>query len=466
MSFLDRFTKNNRKELNIIIVGCGKVGTTLIRRLSEEGHNVTFIDMNRIVVDKISDMYDVMGVVGNGSSYKVQMEAGIEHADLFIAVTESDELNLLCCTVAKKVGDCASIARVRNPVYSDEQPYLREKLGLSMIINPELEAAREISRILRLPAALSTSSFAKGQAEMIRFQIPEGSPLDKKVLFQLQKEFDFKFLICTVERGGDMVIPNGDYRLQSGDIITIVATARNAYFLFRKVGLVKKRVSNAIIIGGGRTCYYLSKQLSDMGISVKVIENNPERCEELSELLDNTLVIHGDGTDENLLIREGLENADAFVPLTGIDEENILLTLYAKRMTNAKVVTKVNRINFKSVINSLELGSVIHPRLLISEMILTYVRGMRNSMNSDNIEALYHWFEDRVEAIEFRIKGDSAVIDIPLCKLKLKKGVLVGCISRDGKIIIPKGQDYITKGDSVMIVTTHTGFQNITDILA
>ncbi len=467
LPLIGKFTKGKKKTLNVIIVGCGKVGTTLIRKLANEGHNVTFIDTNSTIVEKLSNTFDVMGIVGNGATYTVQMEAGIEKADLFIAVTESDELNLLCCTVAKKVGNCSAIARVRNPVYSDEQPYLREKLGLSMIINPELESAKEISRILRLPAALSTGSFAKGQAEMIRFKIPENNRLDGKHLYELQKEFDFKFLICAVERGNKVTIPNGDQRIQSGDIITIVATAKNAYDFFKRTGLVKKKVTNALLIGGGRTSYYLCRQLEEMGISVKIIEINPERCEKLSELLgDSTLIINGDGTEEELLSREGIETVDAFVPITGIDEENILLTLYAKKVTQAKVVTKVNRINFKSVINSLELGSVFHPRLLTAEIILTYARGMKNSIDSGNIETLYHWFDDRVEAIEFRVMTDSEVTNKKLCDLKLKKDLLVACISREGKVIIPKGQDCIQKGDRVIIVTTHTGFENITDILA
>lgn len=466
MSFLDRFTHKEHNELDIIIVGCGKVGTTLIKRLSEEGHNVTFIDTDQKVVDRINNAFDVMGIVGNGSSYKVQIESGIETADLFIAVTESDELNLLCCTIAKKVGNCSSIARVRNPVYLDEQPYLREKLGLSMIINPEFEAALEISRILRLPAALSTSSFIKRQAELIRFQIPKDSYLDGIVLSELQREFDFKFLICGVERGDNLTIPKGDQLLCAGDIVTMLATARNAYFFFRKTGLVKKRVSNAMIIGGGRTSFYLAKQLRDMGVQVKIIENNPTRCDELSELLDDDiLVINGDGTDEELLTREGLATADAFIPVTGIDEENILLTLYAKRVTDAKVVTKVNRINFNSVIRSLDLGSLINPRILTSEIILGYVRGKRNSKGSGNIESLYHWFDDRAEAIEFKVTQSSEVTNVPLYQLNLKNDLLVACISRNGKIIIPRGQDYISKGDSVIIVTTHMGFKDISDIL-
>ncbi len=469
MSLFDKLTILTGKEkdsLNIIIVGCGKVGTTLISCLSGEGHNVSFIDTNDDIVEKVSNAYDVMGIVGSGSSYKVLIEAGIENADLFIAVTESDELNLLCCTIAKKVGDgCSTIARVRNPDYSDEQTYLKDKLGLSMIINPEQEAAREISRLLRLPAALSTNPFVKSQVELIRFQISSGNTLDGKVLFELQKEFDFKFLICAVEKEDQVIIPNGDYRLQAGDIITIIATARNIYFFFKKIGMIKKKVTNAMIIGGGKTSFYLARQLTDMGIQVKLIEINRNKCNELSESLDKVLVINGDGTEESLLLQEGLESTDAFIPLTGIDEENILLTLYAKKVTDAKVITKVNRINFNNVIRNLELGSVINPKMLITEKIIAYVRGKKNSKRSGDIESLYHWCDDRVEAIEFKIEKSSKVTDTPISQLNLKDNLLIACISRDGKIIIPRGDDCIYCGDSIIVVTTHIGFKDIDDII-
>lgn len=465
MSIFDKFTRKEKSTLNIIIVGCGKVGTTLLQRLSEEGHNVTLVDNNQRLVENLSNSYDVMGITGNGASCKVQMEAGIETADLFIAVTESDELNLLCCTIAKKFGNCSTIARVRNPVYSEEQAYLRDQLGLSMIINPELETAREISRILRLPAALSTNSFAKGQAELVRFQIPKDSYLDGKTLYSLQKEFDFKFLICGLERGDSIVIPNGDQRLQSGDIITIIASARNVYVFFKKIDLIKRRISSTMIIGGSRTAYYLAKQLTEMGIEVKLIESNIKRCEELDGLLEKALIINGDGTDEALLMREGIESVDAFIPLTGIDEENILLTLYAKRITDAKAVTKVDRVNFNNVIQSLELGSVLQPRLLISEAIIAYVRGKKNSIGSGNVESLYHWFDNRAEAVEFKIKKSSEITEVPLCEMSLKNDLLIASIIRNGKLIIPRGQDYILQGDTVIVVTTHTGLKDIHDIL-
>jgi len=457
-----RDSKLNEKSLKIIIVGCGKVGATLVSRLCEEGHRITIIDKNRAVVQEMCETYDVLGIVGNGASYNVQMEAGIEDTNLIIAVTESDELNLLCCTVAKKVGKCSAIARVRNPDYVEELHYLRDRLGISIIINPELEAANEMARLLRFPAALSINSFAKGQVEMIKFKLPEGNSLSGKALYQL--ELKDEILICAVERDGELVIPNGSFVLKDGDIISFVATVKNAHIFFKKIGLKTHKVANSIIIGGGKTSYYLAKQLLDAGIEVKIIESNMKRCEELSELLDDAVIICGDGTDEMLLTREGIDTTESFIPLTGLDEENILLTLRAKRNPNTKVITKINRIAFDSVIESLELGSVIYPKFITAETIIAYVRAKQNSIGS-NIETLYHIFDDQAEAIAFKIEDTSSITDIPLKDLKLKKNILIACIARRDQIIIPKGDDKIMVGDKVIVVTMKMGFRDISDII-
>ena len=405
-----------------------------------------------------------MGIVGNGASYSVQMEAGIEDADLIIAVTNSDELNLLCCTVAKRVGGCAAIARVRTPDYSTEVGYLREKLGLAMIINPELEAAKEAARILYLPTALEVNSFAHGQAELIKFKVPEGNMLDGMTIAFLGKTIAHNILICAVERGKEIFIPSGDFQMQKGDIISFVSSRRSAKDFLETIGFKTNRVKSTMIIGGGKAAYYLAKQLLHMGISVKIIEIDKARCEELSILLPKAVIINGDGTNEDLLKEEGIEYTESFVALTGIDEENILLTLYARQVSNAKVITKINRITFKDVISNLDLGSVIYPRYITSETIIAYVRAKKNSMGSD-IETLYHMFDHRAEAIEFRVREKSAVTNISLAELPLKKNLLLSCINRNGKIIIPSGQDCIRVGDTVMIVTTHTGFNDILDIL-
>ncbi|MBQ9765112.1 MAG: Trk system potassium transporter TrkA [Lachnospiraceae bacterium] len=459
--------KNTTKQgLKIIIVGCGKVGITLVERLIGEGHDITIIDKEAGKIHDVSNLYDVMGIVGNGASYSVQMEANIEEADLLIAVTDSDELNLLCCTVAKRVGNCAAIARVRTPDYSKEVEYLQEKLGLAMIINPELETAKEAARILYLPSALEINSFAHGQAEMTKFVIPEGNCLDNMTIATLARTVAKNVLICAVEREGEVYIPSGNFMLKAGDVISFVSSRAMAKKFFEKIGFETNRVKNAMIIGGGKTSYYLAAQLLHMGISVKIIESDRERCDELSDLLPNAIIINGDGTDEDLLKEERIESAEAFVPLTGIDEENILLTLYAQKVSKAKVITKINRITFKDVIASLNLGSVVYPKYITSEAIIAYVRAKKDSMNRSNIETLYHMFDHRVEAIEFRVYEKSEVTNTPLMELSLKKNLLISFINRNGKIIIPSGHDSILVGDTVMIVTTHTGFDEIEDILA
>ena len=458
--------KKNTKGLNIIIVGCGRVGATLVEQLTEEGHDITIIDKDAKRVNELCDLYDIMGVVGNGASFGVQIDAGIKDSNLIIAVTESDELNLLCCTVAKRVGDFAAIARVRDPDYSVEIGYLREKLGLAMIINPELEASREMSRILCLPTALEVDTFAHGQAEHIKLKVKKNSMLDGISLREIGSKTE-GVLICAVERDGKVYIPKGDFTIQAGDFISFVATRRMARNFFKTIGSKTHQVKNVLIAGGGTSAYYLAKQLLNVGIDVKIIERNAERCERLGELLPKAIIIHGDATDEDLLIEEGIETVESFVPLTGSDEENILLTLHAKRVSkkDAKVITKINRITFDDVINHLDLGSVIYPRYITAEAIIAYVRA-KSASRSSNIETLSYMFEQRVEAIEFNIeKPYRNLTNIPLMNLTIRDDVLIAFINRKGKIIIPSGQDMILPGDTVMIVTTHTGFVNISEII-
>ena len=449
--------------LKIIIVGCGKVGTTLVESLSREEHDITVIDSDGEVIQKVTSAYDVMGITGNGSSYSVQIEAGIEYADLIIAVTESDELNLLCCTIAKKVGDCAAIARVRNPDYSEELSYLREQLGISLIINPELETAKEIARLLRLPTALEINSFAKGHAELVKFKIPQGNILHDKHISSL-RDFKCDLLICGVERNGSLVIPDGSFVFQESDAVTFLATPVNTQRFFKQIGVETHQVRNCMIIGGGKTSYYLGKELTDMNIDVKILEMDQKRCDELSVLLPKALVIYGDGSDETLLREEGIEETESFVPLTGLDEENILLTLFARKCSDTKVITKINRSTFNDVLENLDLGSIIYPRYMTAETILAYVRAMQNSIGS-NIETLYYIFDNRAEALEFKVEKDSPVIGKPIMELSLKSELLIACINRNGKIIIPRGHDMIQEDDRVIIVTTHTGFHDVQDIL-
>lgn len=450
--------------LKIIIVGCGKVGANLVDQLSKEGHDITVIDKKAEKIQDITNTYDVMGLVGNGASYSTQMEAGIEETDLIIAVTDSDELNLLCCTVAKRVGKCAAIARVRTPDYSEETGYLREKLGLALIINPELEAAREVARILYLPTALEVNSFAHGQAELVKFKVPEGNLLNGLSLAYLGKNITNDILICAVERNGEVYMPNGDFVLQSGDVVSFVSERHIARDFLKQIGLATRQVKDIMIIGASKAAYYLAKELLNMGISVKIIEKEKENCEILSVKLPKAIIINGDGTDPDILKEEGIETVQSFIPLTGIDEENIMLTLYAKQVSKAKVVTKINRVNYKQVINNLDLGSLVYPKYITSEAIIAYVRAKKNSMGS-NIETLYHMFDSRVEAIEFIVEENSKVSGVPIKDLKLKKDVLISFINHNGHIIIPTGNDEIEDGDTVMIVTKNTGFTGIDDIV-
>ncbi|MBE6680051.1 MAG: Trk system potassium transporter TrkA [Ruminococcaceae bacterium] len=449
--------------MNVIIVGCGSVGTTLAERLSAEGHYITMIDKDANSLKRVCDTYDVMGIVGNGSSYSILMEAGIESANLVIAVTESDELNLLCCTVAKKVGNCAAIARVRTPDYVDDLPYLRTRLGISMIINPELEAAREIARLLRLPSAISINPFAKGSVEMVKFKLPEKCTLCGKSLMQLQ-DILRGVLICGVERGEDLTIPGGSFEFEPGDVISFIAPVRNTQLFFKRISIETTAVSSAIIAGGGRISYYLAKMLIDEGIEVKIIEQDENRCSYLAENLDKAIVLCGNSNSEDLLLESGIRETQSFISLTDADEENILLSLYAKKATNAKVITKIDRTSFHNVITELDMDSVIYPRYLITESIIAYARAKHNSLGSSNIETLYQVFDGRAEAIELRV-DQVEVTDTPLMKMNLKKDMLIACVNRGGRIFIPSGNDCLMMDDTVIIVTKHSGFDEINDIL-
>ncbi len=458
------FGKEKGHGLNIIIVGCGKVGSAIVEQLAKEGHDITVIDQDAEKVRELTNQYYIMGVCGNGASFSVQIEAGIKDANLIIAVTYSDEFNLLCCTVARRVSGCATIARVRNPDYSQDAGYLREKLGLAMIINPEQEAAREMVRILSLRTALEVNSFAHGSAELVKIRIPGDNMLDGMTVAELGKIVKTDVLICALERRKQIFIPTGHTKMQGGDVISFVAPRKSVGAFLKQIGFKTNRVKNVLILGGSDTAYYLAKMLNNAGIDVKIVEPDRKRCEELSVAIPGVTVICGDPNDEDLLKEEGIRDMEAVVPLTESDEENILMTLYARRMPDTKTITKINRSTFSDVIDGLDLGSVIYPNYLTSEAIVAYVRA-RSASFSSNIETLSHMFEQRIEAIEFRVDEESRVTDKPLMELNLKKDLLICFINRGGKIIIPSGQDCIKAGDTVMIVTKHFGFNSIKNIL-
>ena len=451
--------------MNIVIVGCGKVGGKLAEQLSqEEIHNITILDTRYNVVQDLTNQYDIMGVVGSCTDIDVLTEAGVKDADILIAVTGSDELNLLTCLMAKKTGNCQTIARVRRPEYSKELHIFKEDLGLAMIINPEQTAAAEIARILRAPSAIQIDTFAKGRAEIIKFKIAEKSPLDDVRIADIIKKIDCDILVCGVERGDAAFIPGGDFILRHGDLVSIVATLKSGVDFFKKIGFKTNRVKDTIIVGGGDTAYYLAKILLATGVKVKLVEKDGKRSEELCESLPKATIINADGTDNNVLLEEGLEQAESFVSMTNIDEENILLSLYAKTKTDGKIVTKVNRVSYDEVIDELDLGSVIYPKNITADHILKFVRAMNNSIGS-NIETMHMILGGKAEALEFRIKENSAITGIPLVEIKLKSNTLIACINRMGKIILPRGRDVIMPGDTVIVVTTNHGFNDISDIL-
>lgn len=450
--------------MNIIIVGCGKVGYTLVEQLGNENHNIVVIDENEEKVRAITDELDAMGIVGNGVSFQTLAEAGINHADLLIAVTGSDEQNLLCCVIAKKAGNCKTIARVRNPIYNSEIPFLRQELGLAMIINPEMASANEIARIFQFPTAMKIDTFAKGRIEILHFRVTKDCLLNHYELKNIRSSLKCDVLVCMVTRNDEVLIPRGDFVFEEGDMVAIVSTPPKANDFFRKIGIATNKIRTAMIVGGGNMSYYLAKRLLSIGIETKIIERDSARCEYLSEKLPKATIICGNGTDQRLLLQEGIGSVDGFASLTGLDEENIFLSLYAKSVSHAKIVTKINRINYSGVLNDLKLDSITFPRILTADGILKYARSMNESLNS-NVENLYKLEDGRAEALEFYIKETSEITNIPLQNMRIKKNILVCCINRGGQAIIPTGQDELKVGDSVIIVLTNSRLNDIKDIL-
>jgi trk system potassium uptake protein TrkA len=451
--------------MRIIVVGCGNVGLTLTEQLSKEGHNITVIEEQSSVVQTAVNSLDVLGIVGNGASYSIMKDAGIDKADLMIAVTDSDELNLLCCLIAKKAGNCHTIARVRNPIYKKEINFIKEELGLSMVINPEEAAATEAGRLLKLPSATKIETFARGRAELVRLVIDENSRLKDLALKDIPSDLKKHVVIAVVTRGNDVFIPDGSFILRAGDEITIIGSSKNTVNFFKKLGLPSAKVHSTIIIGGGETGYYLAMQLIALGIKVTIFDRDPVRCKELTELLPQALIINGDGTDKDMLLEEGVTSTESFVSLTNLDEENIMLSMYVKSINpKAKLITKVHRVNYGEIIGSLGIGSIIYPKNITADRIVQFVRGMSVS-KENNIETLYKLNDDRVEALEFIVKYGSPIIGVPLAKLKLKKGILIACINHYGEIISPTGESIIRDRDSVIVVTTQTGLNDINDIL-
>ena len=451
--------------MNIIIVGCGKVGEALAAELNVEGNDITIVDQNPAKVKHIANKYDIMGVIGNGATRDVQNEAGVDNADLLIAVTGSDELNLLCCLMAKKAGNCQTIARIKSPEYAQDAPYLRDELGLAMVINPELAAAREITRILNFPSAIQIETFGNGLIELMKFRLPEKSSLVGMSLRDAMIRFKSNVLVCTVERGDDeSFIPNGDFVFKERDVISIIASAKNAKDFLAKIDYRIQSIHNVVIVGGGDITHYVCEMMDRSGIPLKVIERDGAICEELCTSFPNVTVIHGNPADEDVLKEEKISSYDAFVALTDLDEENILLSLSAKNAGIRKIITKINRYEYSNVVGRLELDSIIYPKNVTADMIIRYVRAMKNTSDS-NMETLYNIIRGEVEVAEFTVNASSPIVGIPLAELKFKENVLIAAIIRNRQLIIPRGSAVIEAGDSVVTVTKLLALHDISDVL-
>ena len=452
--------------MKIVLVGAGRMGQEIARRLAEEGHDITVIDTDTDCLEEISTGVDAMVLYGNGADYTVLTEAGVGEADLLIAVTSDDSVNMLCCLTGKKLGVSNTVARVRTMEYFRQMVFLKDELGLSLVLNPEQAAASEISRILRFPSAAKVESFAKGRAEMVEFTLAPESPLCGLRLVKLRDKYASNLLICAVEHDGRVIIPKGDFVLSAGDVLHVVGPAAEMSAFFKSVGSYKRSVRDVMILGGGRISLYLGSALLDAGIRVRIIERSEEHCEIIKGFLPRAEILLGDGTNPKVLEEEGIRTTDAFVALTGSDQNNIITSMFAARSGAGKVITKVNRTSFQSIIDSMDLGSVFNPRNSASNLICRYVRAMQNSESSSQIETLYKLVGGKAEALEFRVSEGSKLCGVPLQELKLRENLLIGCIGRGGQIIIPSGQDTIEPGDSVIVVTCSAGLGKLEDILA
>lgn len=451
--------------MKIVIIGDGKVGYKLAEHLSVDNYDVVLIDNNEEKLKEAINNLDVNCFAGDGVSVDVQAEAGVPEADLVIACASTDELNMLSCLVAKRLGAKHTIARVRNPLYYHQIDLLKEDLHLSMVINPEFAVANEIARNLILPDASKVETFVKGRLELVEFPVREGNPVIGYKLADIYAKFQIKILICAIQRGSEVFIPDGEFVIEEGDKLHIAATHREIEQFFSRLGNRKRRVRNVLICGGGRVGFYLAKKLCSMGMDVKIIEQSHARCEDLCEELPRVTVIHGDATDHDLLLEEGVRDADALVALTGVDEENIIMGLFANKQGVRKIIAKVNEDSRAQMVAGLGIDSIVSSKNATVDAIFSYVRARQNSLSSANIESMYRLVDDRVEALEFVIKEESKYTNIALKDLKTKPNNLIACIGRNRQMIIPSGSDSIQVGDTVVVITKSKKIQDITDIL-
>ncbi|MBQ7625185.1 MAG: Trk system potassium transporter TrkA [Clostridia bacterium] len=450
--------------MKTVIVGAGKVGSILCEQLASENHDIAVIDVDADAVRAMTDRFDVMGIIGNGATVEIQREAGVASADLLIAASPLDEINLLACIVARRLGARHTIARVRNPEYASQMEFLKTDLGLSMTINPELEAAAEISRVMRYPAALKISPFARGRAELIEIKLEPGNPIIGISLMALRAKYQIRILVGAVLRGEEVFIPKGDFILREGDRVVILGAPRDVNAFFGKIGILTGRTKSVMIVGGGRICYYLTRQLLTMGVSVKIIEQDADRCRELCETLPDATVICGNGSNQELLISEGLTSTGAFVALTGLDEENMIIAMYAHETGVKKVLAKVNNENLPVLMQKMGLDTVISPKRITANGIIRYARAMQNNRGG-SIETLYKLLDDRAEAIDFRVKADAPIIGKPLKDFKFKPQTLIACVVRRGQPQIADGSTVIEAGDDIIVISGREMLTKIKDII-
>ena len=450
--------------MKIIVVGDGKVGLTLTEQLSKEEHDIVVIDKNPTVLQNSQETFDVMVVPGNGASRQVLLEAGAQDADLVIAATSADEINLLCCLTAKKLGCTHTIARVRNPEYAGQLVFLKDELGLSMVINPEATAAREMFQILQFPSFLNRDRFAKGRVEIVELKVEKGCTIIGKYLHELHENAKVKVLVCAVERGEQVYIPSGNFKIEEGDKIHVTAETRDLTKLIHYLGIPLPKMRDVVIVGGSRLGYYLANMLIQSGVKVKIIEIDYERCLQLSELLPRALIINGDGCQQKLLNEEVYGKADAVISLLNIDEVNLVISMDAKKLGVPKVIAKIDRIEYMNVFKSFTEESFISPKNLICNDVLRYVRAVGNS-GEGSMLTLYRLIGNQVEAIEFLAGKDTHFLGVPFSKVPMRPNLLIASIRRDDRTIFPTGSDCIQLGDRVLIVTTESGrFYELNDI--
>ncbi|MBQ9847661.1 MAG: Trk system potassium transporter TrkA [Clostridia bacterium] len=452
--------------MKILVVGCGKIGMSIISSLVKEGHDVVVIDGSRTVIEEVGNIYDVMCVCGNGADCETLDEAGVASAELVVSVTGSDEFNMLSCFIAARMGAKNTIARIRNPEYNDKSlGFMRQQLELSVSINPEWMAAKELFNILRLPAAANIESFSRGNLEMVEIPLKQqNSPLDGMSLIELRRKYNAKFLICAVQRGAECYIPDGNFVLKSGDKIGLTASQSELQKLLKMLGLVKKQAKSVIILGASRISYYLAKRLIAGGASVKIIDKDPKRCKAFAGELPEAVVICGDGAEQELLLEEGIDSVDAFVALTGIDELNILISIFAQAQNVPKVIAKVNRGELAGMAKNLGLDTILSPQKIVTDVLSRYARALHNSLGS-NVETLYTLMDGNVEALEFSVSPEFKGLKTPLKELSLKKGILVAGIIRGRRAMIPSGDDVINAGDRVVVIASDRGMTDLSDIL-